>query len=1186
MITALVTAVLRFRVLVIGAAVLVLGLGLTQLPKASVDTWPEFSPVQVQVQTDALGLSAAEVEQLITVPLEQDLLNGVAWLDQITSESMPGLSSIDMTFEPGTDPLQARQLVQERMTQAHALPNVGSPPVMLQPLSSTSRVMMISLSSKNLSLVDMSVLARWKIKPRLLGVPGVANVAIWGQRDRQLQVQVDPERLRKYGVSLDQVITTAGNALWVSPLTFVQASTPGTGGFIDTSTQRFGIQHVQPITTANQLSSVSLEDSRGRTLRLGDVSSVVEDHQPLIGDAVLDGDPGLMLVVERFPEANSRDVTRGVEDALAALRPGLSGIDVNPTVYRSATFIDTSLHNVGVWALVAFPLLLFVLLACFRSWGAALVTFLTALVSLTAAAYALFLLGTAFNLVLLAGLTAALVVIIDDGVIAVHSIRDRSRLQRATGSASSPFEMVAAAARHVRGSLFFAALIVLLAPLPAMVWGGTARSFTWPFVLAYAVAVMASTVVSLTVGPALGLLLLRGRTSERRTGRLLRNLDLRFERWVRRFVRSARPAQLTLAMLTLAGLVVLPQLGSASVLPSLHDPELLVHWKAAPGTSLQEMTRVTSAAVHELWSLSGVRSAGAHVGRAVTSDQAVNVNSAELWVRIDDNGDYAATRAAVQRVVSGYPGLRSDLLTYPQDRIRAAVEAEAPVVVRVYGQDQTMLQSKADEIRRVISSIPGVAQPKTQARSQEPVLQVEVDLAAAQRYGIRPGDLRRAAATFFSGVAVGSLYEDQKVFDVVVRGAPGTRSSPNSVANLLLQTPRGDPVRLGDIATARVSSQPTLISHDATSPSLDVTADISGRSAASVIHDVEQRVRTVAMPFEYHAEILGSAAANQQLMLRVAGVSFAVVVAILLLLQAVFSSWRLATLTLLLLPAAVAGAVLTAPIAGGIASVGPFAACLMVLTITIRHLILFVRSCQAREQEGAALGADLVVMASREQLGPFVVSTLAIAAVFIPLVALGSRAGTEVLFSQAVPLLGGLLTSAVITLLIAPALYLRFSPGARTSRPGHRARWLAGPVAGATLLLAGCGSAAAPVAPTSAAAAARVTPIEGSDVSDVELTEEAASRLGLETSAVRELDAPRGGSVTRTIPMSAVIYDKDGRSWVYVAVGPLTFERERVDLGLVDGDVGELRSGPAPGTRVVTVGAAELFGAEIGVDGE
>src|SRR5688572_21999818 len=261
------------------------------------DALPEFAPPYVEIQTEALGLSANEVEQLITVPMEEGLLSGVAWVDVMRSESVPGLSSIVLVFEPGTDLMRARQMVQERLTLAHALPKVSRPPAMLQPLSSTSRVMMIGLSSKDLSLIEMSVLARWNIRTRLMGVPGVANVAIWGQRERQLQVQVDPIRLRERGVSLDQIVDTTGNALAVSPLTFLEASTPGTGGFIDTPNQRLGIRHVLPIVTPDDLAQVAVDDSedRGTALRLGDVAEVVEDHQPLIGDAVFGEGPGLLL---------------------------------------------------------------------------------------------------------------------------------------------------------------------------------------------------------------------------------------------------------------------------------------------------------------------------------------------------------------------------------------------------------------------------------------------------------------------------------------------------------------------------------------------------------------------------------------------------------------------------------------------------------------------------------------------------------------------------------------------------------------------------------------------------------------------------------------------------------------------------------------------------------------------------
>ncbi|MEK7787019.1 MAG: efflux RND transporter permease subunit, partial [Chloroflexota bacterium] len=245
---------LQFRFLVLVVAAVAMVGGIIQLRDMPVDVLPEFSPPYVEIQTEALGLSAEEVEQMITVPMEQDLLAGVAWTDVIRSESVPGLSSVVVFFEPGTDLFRARQMVSERLSQAAVgLPHVSKPPTMIQPLSSSSRFMIVGLSSNDLSLIEMSVLARWVIGPRLLGVPGVANVAIWGQRERQLQVLVDPERLRAQGVSLEQIVETTGNALWVSSLSFLEASSPGTGGFIDTPNQRLGVWHVLPISSPEDL---------------------------------------------------------------------------------------------------------------------------------------------------------------------------------------------------------------------------------------------------------------------------------------------------------------------------------------------------------------------------------------------------------------------------------------------------------------------------------------------------------------------------------------------------------------------------------------------------------------------------------------------------------------------------------------------------------------------------------------------------------------------------------------------------------------------------------------------------------------------------------------------------------------------------------------------------------------------
>lgn len=517
---------LTFRLLAVGAAAATIVVGITQLRDMPVDVLPEYMPPTVEVQTEALGLSAAEVEQLVTVPLEADLLNGVAFLEDIRSQSIPGLSRILLVFEPGTDLYRARQVVNERVAEAHvALSGVSRPSQMLQPLSSTNRVMMVSASTDSLTPIQMSVLARWTIVPRLLGVPGVANVSIWGHRDRQLQVQVDPEVLREQDVSLGQVIESAGNALWVSPLTFVEASTPGTGGFIDTANQRLAVQHLSPIRTADDLARVRVEGTNGRRLRLGDVADVVEGHQPLIGDAVVNDGDGLLLVIEKFPEANPLDVTHGVEDALAALAPGLSGVEFDTTVYQPASYIEDSIDNVTLLLIAVAGLLILLLGAFAFGWRPALVALVTIPLSLLAGALMLYALGETMNAMVLAGLMAALVLVAHEAVVGADNVARRLRDRPEGDGAPSPAEVVLEATLEVRSAAVLGLLVVALAVVPLFFLEGMPGAFLPPMAVALLAGLGASLVVALTVAPTLGLLLLSGAPRGRGESRVVKWLQ-------------------------------------------------------------------------------------------------------------------------------------------------------------------------------------------------------------------------------------------------------------------------------------------------------------------------------------------------------------------------------------------------------------------------------------------------------------------------------------------------------------------------------------------------------------------------------------------------------------------------------------------------------------------------------------
>jgi len=1042
MMRAIVRWTLQFRLLVLAAAAGILAFGLTSLPSMSVDAFPEFAPPQVEIQTEALGLSAAEVEQLITSPMEADLLNGVAWVEAIRSKSVPGLSSIQMVFKPGTDLLRARQLVSERLTQARALPNVSAAPVLMQPLSSTSRVMMIRLTSKDMSAIDMSVLARWTMKPGLLAVPGVANVAIWGQRDQQLQVLVDPAQLEAKGVTLDEIIKTTGNSVWVSPLSYLEASTPGTGGFFETGHQRIGVQHVLPITTPEDLGQVPVQGAPGNLL-LKDVATVSTDHQPLIGDALLSKEAELLLVIEKFPETNTMDVTRGVDEALHALQPGLPGVAIDTSVYRQASFIDEEIGTLGAALLVTLLLIVALFGAFFRSWRTALISLITIPVSLTAAALVLDWRGTGMNTMVMAGLVLALAVIVGDvaedlsGIARARRAEARSRRETADGGTeSTPAQdgqprdsVIPGALRAARTPMLYSLLIMALALAPALFIPGENGALFGPLVQSYLIALVVSMIVALTVTAALAFVLPAGSKAPER--RSLRRLEGAYGGYVKRLAGKTRWVFAAAAVVALAGLALAPQLaGTHPVVPVLADKTLVVHWSAIAGTSDQEMSRITEAAADELRTLPGVANVGGHIGRAITSDQVGDVSSGELWVTVAPEAAYADTAAAVDRVIAGYAGLTSKVSTYPQERIdQIREEADSGFAVRVFGLDPAILRQKAAEVKTILEHTAGVANPHVDLPAEQPIAEVKVNLAAAQKAGVVPGDVRRAAAALLQGIEVGNLYEEQKVFSVIVKGAAATRSSLDSVRNLIIDTPNGGHARLGDVAQVTMVGNESVILHDDTSRRIDVKADIQGRPLGDIQRDINAALQQMQFPMSYHAEILTQYAqqqSNYQWLWLLAAVAAA---GILVLLQTATGSWRLAAPLFLGLILALSGGVLAAQATGGVNALVALVAFAAVLGIAVRGALLLashVRDLRATDAE--APWPALVVRGSRERLGPVLMSTVITALVLLPLVLLGGVVGAEIILPLAVIIWGGLLTTSFFTLFVVPAVLLRFEP--------------------------------------------------------------------------------------------------------------------------------------------------------------
>ncbi len=845
-----------------GLAAGLIVLGIIALPKMHANTQPEVSQAPVlEVQTEALGLSSQEVEQYITVPLENNLLDGVMGVWDVRSQSTPGLSTVDLYFEPGTTVLHARQLVEERLTNAFSLPNVAKPPQLIQPLSSSGRVLMIGLNSTNqaaLPPLQLSYLARWVIKPRLSAVPGVANVAIYGQQDRQIQVMVNPATLAAHHITLQDVINTAGNSQLVSPLSYLEGAAPGTGGFIDDPNQRLDIRPVLPLGVPN-MSKVPIFGVPGHPT-LGSVGDVIESHQPLIGNAITNKGAGLILMVQMLPGSSVVGVTKGLEQALNDLRPGLSYVHVDTSFFKPASYVSGALHNMAIGLVIAAVLAIAALIALLLEARAAFIAALSVALSLLVAVLILEALGYTLNALVVLGLLVAGVVLVDDAVGSVDgtvaAVRARARVDTAVERLSLGQTIVDALLR-LRATSGYATVIVLLLVAPVFFSKGLTATFLHPMVLSFVLAVLASIVMASTVAPALGVLLFERLRPSGRGAALGARVRSAYTQTLSRALAIPRSAIVCVCAAGLIGWLAVPFLSQPAP-PRFKDRNLVVQWDGPTGASLGEMNRVTSTALADLRALPSVSTAAATLGRAVTGDQIVDANSGQLYVQLKSSAEYDSAVSAVRGVLDSFPGMSAAVSTYQSD-VEAGVLAPGSrdVTVRVYGENYGVLQGIAGRVQGLMSHISGLGRPQIQLPVQQPNIEISINNTAAHNAGVLPGDARRQASTLVEGLTVGNFFEQQAVFDAVVIGVPSVRNSVTSVRHLLIDTANGGHVTLGSIASVGVQPDPVDIEHEALSRFVDVTAPVTGGSIGSAQAAIQRDLNKLSYPLNYHTELVG-----------------------------------------------------------------------------------------------------------------------------------------------------------------------------------------------------------------------------------------------------------------------------------------------------------------------------------------
>ncbi len=1019
MFSAIIGRSLEHRAVVLTLAAALFVYGLWTADHAQLDVLPDFAPPTVDIQTEAPGFAPEQVETLVTLPIET-ALGGVAGLEALRSESIQGLSVVNAVFADASDVHLARQALAERLADIGPRLPAGASPPRLSPLTSaTMDVLKIGLTSHVRSPMELRTLADWTIRPRLLMVPGVARVNVFGGEVRQLQVRVRPETARAHGVTLADVVATARTA------TALRGA-----GFVETANQRIVLDAAPSAHTPAELGATLVTAGGAAPLALADVADVAEGAAPLFGDAIIQGEPGVLLTLSSAYGANTMEVTRALEAALSELRPGLArdGITLHPALHRPATFVESAIGNLRRSLLLGAVLVVAVLFVFLQDVRAALVSLTAIPLSLLTAVIVLARLGITLNTMSLGGLAIAIGEVVDDAIVDVDNIVRRLRANRAAERPSSRLAVALAASLEVRRAVVFATLAVALAFLPLLGLGGLPGKFFAPLALSYLLAIMASLVVALTVTPALALTLLRTDGGSDAVPRLQRGATAAYERVLRFVWRHERTAIATVGAVTLAALALVPLLGG-EFLPDFKEHHLVVQLTAAPGTALGPMQDLGRGLSRAILRIPSVRTVEQQIGRAEQGEDTWSPNRAELHVELAADADDEATAARVRELLAATPGVASEVLTFLGDRISESISGEtAAVVVNVFGDDLAVLDAKADEVATVLRATPGAVDVRVAAAATAPHVAIRPRPDALRRFGLRPTELFDTVETAFAGVTAGQVYRGEQPIDVVVSLPGADRTDPTAVGDLLLQTAAGAVVPLRAVADVETVNARDVVRHEGGRRRQTVTCNVRDRAVASFVADLDDRLaRAVTFPSGTYRTIGGTAearaAASRDLAVH-AGLGF---LGVLVLLAIVAEHWRNLLLLLVNLPLALAGGVATAALTGTGLSLGALVGFVALFGITLRNAIMMLAHYQYLVvEEGLPWTAATAIRGAGERLSPILMTALVTGLGLLPVALAAKEPGGEIDGPMAIVILGGLVTSTVLNLVILPTLALRF----------------------------------------------------------------------------------------------------------------------------------------------------------------
>jgi CzcA family heavy metal efflux pump len=1027
MLTRIVGLSLRFRGVVLAVGALVAAYGVYSVANARNDVFPEFAAKQIEIQTEAPGLSPEQVEALVTQRIE-NAMNGAEGLVSMRSSSLQGLSLVTLVFEGRGDVYHVRQIVAERIAGVSGLPAGASAPVMTPLTSSTGDLMTIGLTSKRLSPKELRTLADWTIKPRLLAVPGLAKIGVYGGSVRELRVDVDPAALVRLSVGFDEVVSAATRATGVAG-----------AGFLDTPNQRIVLQTVQPAATAESLAATMVRHDPIANIRIADVATVVDGAAPAISDASVMGKPAVILNLWTQYGANTVETTAGVDAALEELQPMLAreGVTLDSRLFRAANFIETSTRNIERSLLIGGLLVMVVLFLFLGHARAAAISCAAIPLSLLAAVAVMQQLGFTLNTMTLGGLAIAIGEVVDDAVIDIENIlrRLREHQTHASGDAPqtpnaerpTPLQIILDASIEVRSAVVYATLSVIAVFFPILTMSGLSGKLFAPMALAYIFAILASLVVALTVTPALALLLMRSHEADQPPRWVLR-LRERYTALLTRVEQHGQAVMAGCALVTAAGLALVLFLPT-EFLPELREGHYLAHMELAPGSSLAESTRVGNIATARLLALPFVRSVAQRVGRA-ESDDVFGPQSSELEIDLHPvSGDTARTAGdRIAETLQAIPGASVEVETFLTERINETISGyTTPVVANVFGNDLATIDTGSAEVAAVLEHVPGAAGVQLESPPGGPLLAIRLRPEALQRWGIDTETAVDAVSGAYGGVVAGETFEGSRVTGIRVAIAEPLRESPSDVARLPVRTPSGSYVSLGDLAELTLSTGRAEILHEGARRVQTITCNVQGVSAAAFVKRARQEVAKLQFPAGTFVQFAGSAQEESQARRDLLLHSLAAAIGIALLLWVILGNGRNLALVATNLPFALVGGVLALAVTGIPLSIGATVGFVTLFGITLRNAIMMLSHYEHLVTvEGQPWTLPTAIRGASERLVPILMTSIVTALGLLPLALAADSPGREIEGPMAIVILGGLATSTLLNLLVLPALALRF----------------------------------------------------------------------------------------------------------------------------------------------------------------